>query len=69
MQRPSVDEQRLGRWCEQWLGARPAEILFVSGHLSVVIGLRLADDRQVVVKIRPDAPRISGCVAVQSHLW
>lgn len=69
MQTPSVDDERLARWCEQMLGAKPAEILFRSGHLSVVVGVRLADDRKVVVKIRPDAPRISGCVAVQGHLW
>jgi hypothetical protein len=68
LQRPSVDERRLARWCEQWLGARPAEILFDSGHLSTVVGVRLADDRQVVVKVRPHVARIAGCVEVQRHL-
>jgi hypothetical protein len=51
---PSVDEERLAPWCDQWLGAKPVEILFVTGHLSVVVGVRLADDREVVV---------------QQHLW
>ena len=69
MQTPSVDEERLAEWCDQMLGARPVEILFVTGHLSVVVGVRLADERKVVIKMRPDAPRISGCVEVQRHLW
>lgn len=69
MERSSVDDEGVAHWCDQVLGARPAEILFRSGHLSVVVGVRLADDREVVVKIRPDAARISGCVAVQGHLW
>jgi hypothetical protein len=66
---PSVDELRLADWCDQLLGARPVETLFVTGHLSVVVGVRLADERKVVIKMRPDAPRISGCVEVQRHLW
>jgi hypothetical protein len=41
----------------------------VTGHLSVVVGLRLVDDREVVVKTRPLASRISGCLEVQRHLW
>jgi hypothetical protein len=64
-----VDEKSLARWCEQRLGATPVDVLFTSGHLSVVVGVRLADDREVVVKIRPAASRLSGCVAVQRHLW
>jgi hypothetical protein len=34
------------------LGSPPADEIFRSGYLSVVIGLRLADDRAVVVKAR-----------------
>jgi hypothetical protein len=52
-------------WCQQQLGAEPVEELFRSGHLSLVVGLRLADDRRVVVKARPAAARVAGCVAVQ----
>jgi hypothetical protein len=59
----------LASWCEQWLGARPVDVIFKSGHLSTVLGLRLADAREVVVKVRPDSPRISGCVEVQRRLW
>jgi Phosphotransferase enzyme family len=43
--------------------------LFSSGHLSAVIGLRLADDREVVIKVRPDAPRIAACVEVQRRMF
>jgi hypothetical protein len=35
-------------WCQQRLGAEPVEKLFRAGHLSLVVGLRLADDRRVV---------------------
>jgi hypothetical protein len=64
---PGGDE--LPAWCEQWLGAKPVDVIFASGHLSKVYGVRLADTREVVVKIRPASPRIGGCVEVQRHLW
>ena len=50
------------------LAVRAAE-LFTSGYLSAVIGLRLADDREVVVKVRPDSPRIVACVEVQRRMF
>jgi hypothetical protein len=59
----------LDRWCERWLSSKPIDVIFASGHLSKVVGLRLADGREVVVKVRPDTPRIGGCVEVQRHLW
>jgi hypothetical protein len=59
----------LAAWCRRWLGAGPAAVLFRAGHLSTVTGLRLADGRQVVVKARPPAARLRGCVAVQAALW
>ncbi|MBO0812472.1 MAG: phosphotransferase [Microlunatus sp.] len=43
--------------------------MFRSGQLSVVIGVRLADGREIVVKIRPPSPRLAACVAVQRHLF
>jgi len=55
-------------WCQQRLGAEPVEELFRAGHLSLVVGLRLADQRRVVVKARPAAKRLAGCVAVQRAL-
>jgi hypothetical protein len=51
------------------LGSPPADEIFRSGYLSVVIGLRLADDREVVVKVRPDSPRIAACVEVQRRVF
>ncbi|MGI9007656.1 MAG: phosphotransferase [Streptosporangiaceae bacterium] len=59
----------LAQWCARHLGSLPASELFRSGHLSAVIGLRLADDREVVVKVRPRSPRIAACVEVQRRLF
>ena len=65
----AVDPDRLARWCAEHLGSPPVAELFRSGHLSAVVGLRLADDREVVVKVRPDSPRLAACVEVQRHLF
>jgi hypothetical protein len=51
------------------LGSPPADELFRSGYLSAVVGLRLADGREVVVKVRPDSPRIAACIEVQSRMF
>jgi Phosphotransferase enzyme family len=51
------------------LGSQPAGEIFRSGYLSAVIGLRLVDDRAVVVKVRPDSPRIAACVEVQRRMF
>ena len=61
-------EEELAAWCRRWLGAEPAGVLFRSGYLSQVTGLRLADGRGVVVKARPPAARLAGCLAVQAAL-
>jgi Ser/Thr protein kinase RdoA (MazF antagonist) len=55
-------------WCRRWLGSEPGAVLFRAGYLSQVTGLRLADGRGVVLKARPPAPRLRGCVAVQRAL-
>jgi hypothetical protein len=34
-----------------------------------VIGLRLADEREVVVKVRPASPRIAACIEVQRRMF
>ncbi len=65
----SVDPGRLAQWCVEHLGSPPADEIFRSGYLSAVIGLRLADDREVVVKVRPDSPRIAACVEVQRRMF
>ncbi|MCR6482829.1 phosphotransferase [Amycolatopsis sp. OK19-0408] len=64
-----VDPDHLARWCLDHLGSSPVEELFSSGHLSVVLGLRLADGRAVVVKVRPRSPRVAACVDVQRRLF
>ena len=59
----------LAVWCKRWLGAPPAARLFEAGYLSTVLGLRLADGREVVVKVRPPVSRLAGCTAVHRALW
>ncbi len=66
---PAVDPAGLAQWCAERLGSPPAAELFRSGYLSAVIGLRLADDREVVVKVRPDSPRLAACVEVQRRMF
>jgi hypothetical protein len=66
---PAVDPARLAQWCEERLGSPPASEIFRSGNLSAVMGLRLADNRAVVVKVRPRSPRIAACVEVQRRLF
>lgn len=67
--RAAVDPSRLARWCADHLGSPPAEELFSSGHLSAVLGLRLVDGREVVIKVRPASTRIAACVEVQRRLF
>lgn len=56
-------------WCRASLGEEPAEVLFVVGYLSEVVGVRLADGREVVVKRRADeSERTRLCVAGQRLL-
>jgi hypothetical protein len=56
---PAVDPADLAQWCVEHLGSPPAGEIFRPGYLSAVIGLRLADDRAVVVKVRPGSPRMA----------
>jgi hypothetical protein len=51
------------------LSSPSADEIFRSGYLSAVIGLRLADDRAVVVKVRPGSRRVAACVDVQRRLF
>jgi hypothetical protein len=66
---PAVDAASVASWCTEHLGSAPAAERFRSGHLSEVIGLQLADGREVVVKIRPASPRIAACVEVQRRMF
>jgi hypothetical protein len=63
-----VDDKMLGQWCHRYLEDGLGSVLFRSGHLSEVVGVQLTSGRQVVVKVRPYAPRLAGCLAVQGHL-
>jgi Phosphotransferase enzyme family len=67
--RPAVGLDALAVWCTRWLGAPPAAELFEVGYLSTVRGLRLADGREVVVKVRPHESRLAGCAVVHRALW
>jgi hypothetical protein len=58
----------LPAWCRDQLGAEPAEELFRRHSISMVVGLRLADGREVVVKSRDDDGRAESCVAAQAWL-
>ncbi len=66
---PDVPRAALDAWCQRWLGSGVESMLFTIGHLSCVIGLRLGDGRDVVVKVRPPAERLFGCADVQQALW
>lgn len=66
---PAVDPARLAAWCSEHLGSLPVAELFRSGFLSAVVGLQLADGREVVVKVRPSSPRIAACAEVQRRLF
>jgi hypothetical protein len=56
-------------WCRASLRAEPAEILFIVGYLSEVVGVRLGDGREVVVKRRTDeSGRTRICLAGQRLL-
>jgi hypothetical protein len=63
----------LPSWVDPWfrasLGAEPVETLFIVGYLSEVVGVRLADGREVVVKRRADeSGRTRICLAGQRLL-
>jgi hypothetical protein len=66
-ERPSAD--LVAAWCKRWLGVEPTDVLFHQGHLSEVIGLRVADGSAVVLKLRPPSGRLAACFRVQRHLW
>src|SRR5450432_3890757 len=61
--------EAVGEWCERWLGSAVSEVLFETGSLSAVAGVKLADDREVVVKVRRSAPRLHAAYLVQRHVW
>lgn len=62
-------DEALRGWSERWLGSAVAEVLFEAGSLSAVTGVRLADGREVVIKVRPPAPQLRARYLVQRHVW
>jgi hypothetical protein len=66
---PDLTLSAIDAWSSRWLGAGTSEVLFRAGHLSRVAGVRLADGREVAVKVRPAADRLFGCADVQQALW
>ena len=66
---PVVDAASLATWCELHLGSPGESELFRTGHLTCVIGTRLADGPEVVVRVRPAAPRLTACTEVQRRLF
>ncbi len=66
---PTVDPASLAAWCELHLGSAIVSELFQTGHLARVIGARLADGREIVVKVRPTAARTTACTGVQRRLF
>lgn len=67
--RGGLDRPSLAEWCLRRLGSEPERVLFESGYLSQVVGLRLISGREVVVKVRPWQLRLVGCGQVQHSLF
>lgn len=58
----------LSPWCRRHLTGEPANVLFSLQQVSTVVGLRLADGTDAVVKARTDDGRVGSCVAAQARL-
>jgi hypothetical protein len=63
-----LDRLALSQWCGRRLGSEPEQVLFEAGYLSQVVGLRLANGVDVVVKVRGWQERLTGCGQVQHSL-
>lgn len=59
----------LSSWCARALGARPSRTLFEAGWQSAVVGVRLEDGRDVVIKIRLAEDRLAACDLVHRHVY
>jgi hypothetical protein len=66
---PAVDAASLAAWCEAHLGCPARNELFRTGNLTRVVGVQLADGREVVVRVRSAAPRVAACTEVQRRLF
>jgi hypothetical protein len=66
----TVGDSALVAWCRAQLGAVPVRVLFTQRATSEVIGLRLDDGREVVVKRRREsAARVDACLQLQAALF
>lgn len=65
---PTVTADRLRLWCGENLGSEVDTELMRTGHLATVVGARLCDGREVVIKVRSWAARLAGCLAVQEQV-
>jgi hypothetical protein len=65
-----VDLSDFDRWCHVHLRAGIDDVVFRSGHLSIVVGVRLSSGRRVVVKIRrPFTPTYRRMWQRQASQW
>ena len=64
-----VEPLEVDRWCRNHLGSGINEELFLYGHMSVVIGIRLNSGLQVVVKIRRASDRLVACASAHRVLF
>jgi hypothetical protein len=62
-------EPLLASWCVRHLGSPPVERFFGVEHLSAVHGVRLADGREVVLKVRDAQDRQLACTVVHEAMW
>src|SRR2546423_10100604 len=65
---PETWRPHLAAWCVRALGSGSARTLFETGWQSAVVGLRLEDGRDVVVKIRLAEDRVAACDRVHRHV-
>ena len=65
---PRTSVAEVSDWCRRHLGSPVDNVLFETGFASQVLGLRLADGQEVVVKVRAFSPRIPAAVMVQRQL-
>ena len=59
----------LEKWCGQHLGSPAVAQFFGVQHLSSVHGVRLADGRDVVLKVRGAQERQAACTVVHEAIW
>ena len=56
-------------WCRTHLGSPAVDSFFGVQRLSAVHGVRLADGREVVLKVRGSQPRQAACTLVHEAMW